>query len=232
MTSRRLARVLGRQRQASTSARGPAAGTRSRLGLVTPPELDVERLVRPGDRQQWCDLVLDQRQHQPDRLWVARPMTLTSTAGTAPSPDCRCVGNRRRRCRPAPTSTASTSSTRTHFYVSFNANITVPGLGTVQDEDIVLPERRTGRCSSTARSTARRTTTVTNFDLDAIAIVGNYTRTLYFSTDNNNPPGGGRCRRRRRRVSVQQRNVVHQDGRCQRQRLLGLPAAANVDGLA
>jgi hypothetical protein len=74
----------------------------------------------------------------------------------------------------------------THFYLSFAANTVVPGLGTVQDEDVVYFNGDTDTWSvffdGTAHSMARGTR-----DLDAIGVVGG---TLYFSTvGNSGPPG-------------------------------------------
>jgi hypothetical protein len=79
----------------------------------------------------------------------------------------------------------------THFYMSFNGNVTVPGIaGTVADEDIVYYNAGTWSLffdgSAFGLGGAGFTT---SFDLDAISIVGG---TLYFSTDNTNvPPGAG-----------------------------------------
>ena len=73
----------------------------------------------------------------------------------------------------------------THFYMSFTGNVTLPGAGTVQDEDVVFYNAGTwslffdGSVNGVGG----------NFDLDAISIVGG---TLYFSTDTNLlPPGAG-----------------------------------------
>ncbi|TFB92427.1 S8 family serine peptidase [Cryobacterium sp. HLT2-28] len=73
----------------------------------------------------------------------------------------------------------------THFYLSFSAaNTTVPGLGAVQDEDVVFYDA--GTWSVYFDGTARGLTAA-NQDLDAISIVGG---ALYFSTlGNTNPPG-------------------------------------------
>ena len=74
-----------------------------------------------------------------------------------------------------------------HFYVSFSAaNTAVPGLGNVQDEDVVYYNN--GVWSVYFDGTARGLT-ANNQDLDAISIVGGV---LYFSTlGNTNPPGVG-----------------------------------------
>ena len=71
------------------------------------------------------------------------------------------------------------------FYLSFSASsTTVPGLGAVQDEDVLFYDA--GTWSVYFDGTARGLTAA-NQDLDAISIVGG---TLYFSTlGNTNPPG-------------------------------------------
>ncbi len=72
----------------------------------------------------------------------------------------------------------------THFYLSFSADTQVPGLGTVQDEDVVY--FNAGTWSVFLNLTARGLTAA-NQDVDAISVVGS---TLYFSTvGNTNPPG-------------------------------------------
>ncbi|MGZ8243552.1 Ig-like domain-containing protein [Methylomagnum sp.] len=69
----------------------------------------------------------------------------------------------------------------THFYLSFNGNESLPGLGTVQDEDIVFYNG--GTWSVYFDATARGLTQ----NLDAFTIAGT---TVYFSTaGNTNPPG-------------------------------------------
>lgn len=73
----------------------------------------------------------------------------------------------------------------TQFYLSFSAsNTTVPGLGTVQDEDVVFYDA--GTWSVYFDGTARGLTAA-NQDLDAISVVG---RTLSFSTLGNAKPKG------------------------------------------
>ncbi|MEP7034155.1 MAG: S8 family serine peptidase [Actinomycetota bacterium] len=81
----------------------------------------------------------------------------------------------------------------THFYLSFSGtNTTVPGLGAVQDEDVVYYNN--GVWSLYFDGTARGLT-AGNQDLDAISVIGatNGTGgTLYFSTlGNTNPTGVG-----------------------------------------
>ena len=77
----------------------------------------------------------------------------------------------------------------THFYASFADNTSVPGLGTVQDEDVVLYNN--GIWTVWFDGTSRGLTSAAQ-DIDAISVAGN---TLYFSTaGNTNPPrtiGGG-----------------------------------------
>ena len=70
----------------------------------------------------------------------------------------------------------------TGFYVSFTDAVTLPGLGTVQDEDVVLWN---GSAWSMYFDGSVRS--VGNTDLDAVSVVGG---SLYFSTDNNTVPNG------------------------------------------
>jgi Multicopper oxidase len=70
----------------------------------------------------------------------------------------------------------------THFLVSFADAVTVPGVGTVQDEDIVY--YNAGSWSLVFDGSANG---IASTDIDAISTTGNM---LYFSTDNNdNLPG-------------------------------------------
>ncbi|MFC5177135.1 multicopper oxidase domain-containing protein [Nocardioides taihuensis] len=72
----------------------------------------------------------------------------------------------------------------THFYLSFADNTSLPGLGSVQDEDVVL--WNAGSWQLYFDGTAHGLTAA-NLDLDAISVDGS---TLYFSTlGNTNPPG-------------------------------------------
>jgi len=74
----------------------------------------------------------------------------------------------------------------THFYLSFSNDTTLPGIGAVQDEDIVF--YNAGTWSVYFDGTARSLTS-NNQDIDAFDIVGS---TIYFSTvGNTNPPGVG-----------------------------------------
>ncbi len=78
----------------------------------------------------------------------------------------------------------------TNFYVSFSNSVTISGLGTVQDEDVVrytapvAPATR-GTWSMFFDGSARGLSAST--DLDAIDVVAGM---LYFSTDNTNTPPG------------------------------------------
>jgi len=73
-----------------------------------------------------------------------------------------------------------------HFYMSFAADTTLPGIGAVQDEDIVYYSA--GTWSVYFDGTARGLT-ANNQDIDAFNIAGS---TIYFSTlGNTNPPGVG-----------------------------------------
>ncbi len=72
----------------------------------------------------------------------------------------------------------------THFFLSFSGATAVPGLGTVQDEDVVYYNAGTWVLAFDGSTHGLAAT-----DLDAINIVGT---TLYFSTDNTTvPPGVG-----------------------------------------
>jgi hypothetical protein len=72
------------------------------------------------------------------------------------------------------------------FYASFSADTPVPGLGTVQDEDVVRYDH--GTWTMFFDGTSRRLTSAAQ-DLDAISVIGS---TLYFSTEGlANPPGVG-----------------------------------------
>ncbi len=71
----------------------------------------------------------------------------------------------------------------THFYASFADNTPVPGLGVVQDEDVLYYNN--GVWSVWFDGTSRGLTSAA-LDIDAISVSGN---TLYFSTvGNTNPP--------------------------------------------
>jgi hypothetical protein len=73
----------------------------------------------------------------------------------------------------------------THFFMSFSGTVSVPGLGSVQDEDVV--EYNAGTWTMFFDGNVRGLNS--NTDLDAISIVGG---TLYFSTaDTLVPPGAG-----------------------------------------
>lgn len=110
----------------------------------------------------------------------------------------------------------------THFYLSFSgATTTVPGLGAVQDEDVVYYNN--GVWQLYFNGTAHGLTS-NNLDLDAISIVGG---TLYFSTvGNTNPPGVG--------GAADNADIYSWNGtsyaRVWDASASGLPAAANVDG--
>ncbi len=110
----------------------------------------------------------------------------------------------------------------THFYVSFAANTTLPGLGAVQDEDVVL--WNAGSWQVYFDGTSHGLTTA-NEDIDALSVVGS---TLYFSTlGNTNPPGVG--------GTADNADVYSWNGtgyaRVWDATANGLPAATNVDGL-
>jgi hypothetical protein len=72
----------------------------------------------------------------------------------------------------------------TSFYMSFNGAVTLPGVGTVQDEDVVFFNGGTWTLYFDGSVNG-----VGGTDLDAISIVGG---NLYFSTDDTAvPPGAG-----------------------------------------
>jgi hypothetical protein len=72
----------------------------------------------------------------------------------------------------------------THFYLSYKGSVTISGLGTVQDEDVVF--YNTGTWSLFFDGSVNG---LGGTDLDAINIVGG---ALYFSTDDTDlPPGAG-----------------------------------------
>ncbi len=108
-----------------------------------------------------------------------------------------------------------------HFYLSFAGNTAVPGLGTVQDEDIVYWDN--GTWSVWFNATARGMTSAA-LDLDAISISGN---TVYFSTTGNaNPPGVS--------GSADDADIYSWNGskfaRVWDASAADIPSAANVDG--
>jgi len=110
----------------------------------------------------------------------------------------------------------------THFYLSFSANsTTVPGIGNVQDEDVVY--YNAGTWSVYFDGTAAGLTAA-NQDLDAFDIVGGV---LYFSTaGNTNPPGVA--------GAADDADIYAWNGtsfsRVFDASVAGLPAGANVDG--
>ncbi|MCB0092346.1 MAG: hypothetical protein KDE54_30865, partial [Caldilineaceae bacterium] len=77
----------------------------------------------------------------------------------------------------------------THFYMSFTGQVNVPGIGNVQDEDIVYFNAGAWSLFFDGSAFGLGAGGGGGFDLDAVSIVGGV---LYFSTDNNNtPPGAG-----------------------------------------
>ncbi|MFM9921089.1 multicopper oxidase domain-containing protein [Lacisediminihabitans sp. H27-G8] len=73
----------------------------------------------------------------------------------------------------------------THFYLSFTDQVNVPGIGNVQDEDVVY--YNAGTWSLYFDGSVRGLTGSRATDLDAISVVGGQ---LYFSTDNAAVPPG------------------------------------------
>ncbi|MFC6285361.1 multicopper oxidase domain-containing protein [Nocardioides sp. GCM10027113] len=109
----------------------------------------------------------------------------------------------------------------THFEVSFAANTNLPGLGVVQDEDVVLWDA--GSWTVWFDGTAHGLTAAGQ-DIDAFSVVAG---TLYFSTLGNvNPPGVG--------GAADNADIYSWSGaafsRVWDATANGVPAAANVDG--
>ncbi len=109
----------------------------------------------------------------------------------------------------------------THFYLSFAADTTLPGVGAVQDEDVVYWN---GSAWSVYFNGTAHGLTNANLDLDAISVKGS---TLYFSTlGNTNPPGVG--------GTADDADIYSWNGtsyaRVWDASANGVPAAANVDG--
>lgn len=113
----------------------------------------------------------------------------------------------------------------THFYVSFNGSVTVPGLSTIPDEDVLF--YNAGTWSIFFDGTANGLSAT---DLDAISVVGGL---LYFSTDSNTlPPGVS--------GTADNADIYVWNGGSSFARVLdasgtgslGLPSSANVDGYA
>ena len=109
----------------------------------------------------------------------------------------------------------------THFYVSFERNTRLPGLGRVQDEDVV--SWNDGAWSLFFDGTAHGLKSPKE-DIDAVSVVDD---TLYFSTRGNVTPPRVRGR-------ADNADIYRWDGR-RYQRVFdasthGVPGAANVDG--
>ncbi len=113
----------------------------------------------------------------------------------------------------------------TEFYLSFTGQVNVPGLGNVQDEDVVYFNGATW--SLFFDGSVRGLTGASATDLDAISIVGGQ---LYFSTDNAAvPPGAG--------GPGDDADIYRWNGASSYTRVIdasgapySLPANANVDG--
>jgi hypothetical protein len=111
----------------------------------------------------------------------------------------------------------------THYYLSFAADTTLPGIGAVQDEDIVFYNAGTW---SVAFNMTTAGLTAANLDIDAFDIVGT---TLYFSTvGNTNPPSVT--------GTADDADVYSWNGtsfaRVWDATVNGVPGTANVDGLS
>ena len=111
----------------------------------------------------------------------------------------------------------------TQYYMSFSGAVIVPGIGTVEDEDVVFRNGTTWTLYFDGSANG-----VAGTDLDAISIVGG---SLYFSTDNTTvPPGAG--------GTGDDADIYRWNGGSSYTRVvdasgagsLGLPGGANVDG--
>jgi FtsP/CotA-like multicopper oxidase with cupredoxin domain len=113
----------------------------------------------------------------------------------------------------------------TQFYLSFTGQVNVPGIGNVQDEDVVFFNGTSW--SLFFDGSVRGLTGTSATDLDAISIVGGQ---LFFSTDNGAiPPGAGGV--------GDDADIYRWNGASTYTRVIdasaapySLPAAANVDG--
>jgi len=111
-----------------------------------------------------------------------------------------------------------------HFYMSFTGSVTLPGIGTVQDEDVVF--YNAGTWSLFFDGSVNGVTD----NVDAISIAGG---TLYFSLSNNTiPPGAGGTGDD---ADIYRWNGGSSYTRVMDASVIGVPASgsgnANVDGL-
>ena len=147
------------------------------------------------------------------RASLARLTTPTSTSGTGrPSAGRSTPPSRRTACRPPPTSTASTGSTPRTSTCRSAPTRPCPGIGAVQDEDVVFYNDGTWSVyfDGTAPSGSRRPTWTSTRSASSGG-------TLYFSTTGNtNPPGVGGSGGRRRHLQLERHRriarVVGRDG--------------------
>ena len=114
--------------------------------------------------------------------------------------------------------------TNTQFYLSFTGQVNVPGIGNVQDEDVVYYNGSSW--SLFFDGSAHGLGGNNNLDLDAISVSGT---TLYFSTlGNTNPPGVG--------GTADDADIYSWNGTAYSRMIdasaapYNLPANANVDG--
>ncbi len=112
----------------------------------------------------------------------------------------------------------------THFYMSFNSTVSVPGIGNVQDEDVVFYNAGTWSVYFDGTPSSRG---LSGTDVDAISVVGGI---LYFSTSDSTQPfgvtGGGDDADIYSWNGTSFARVVNANGTGS----LGLPSGANVDG--
>ena len=109
-----------------------------------------------------------------------------------------------------------------HFYLSFSTDVTLPGLGKVQDEDVVAYNDGTWSVFFDGTSHGL---TASGLDIDAISVFG---QTLYFSTTASVAPPGVPG-------AADDADIYVWDGRAMARvwdaSAAKLPSAANLDGL-
>ena len=112
----------------------------------------------------------------------------------------------------------------THFYLSFTGQVSVPGLGDVQDEDVVYWNNGTWQLFFDGSANGNG---VSGFDLDAISVRGGR---LYFSVDSNTAPPGVGGAGDDSDIYVWNPGATPRYTRVVVATSIGVPANANVDG--
>ena len=110
----------------------------------------------------------------------------------------------------------------THFYVSFTGQVNVPGIGNVQDEDVVYWNNGTWLLFFDGSTHGNMTTNV-----DAISVVGN---ALYFSLSTNTAPSGVTGGGDDADIYLWAGGTANTYSRALDATTIGVPATANVDG--